>query len=924
MEKLPTRYVIPHGEPHSPAGITGNVAGVRGGTVWVGRQPEITSTLKDKAYEFAVPPRLDASWLALKIGDARQRVRMEPMLRPELTSLTAVYALPEYLGRKEKITKDVRGGAISVVKGSQVELAAAISRALSKASVNGKDTTPSKETISTTGLVVNENSPVEFRWRDEFGLSGKEPFVLSITAKEDESPTVMCEDLPRQKVLLDIEQLAFTIHTEDDFGVKQVGIEWNGLDSTGNPTSFHGERIVASGGQDKESLEVKGTFSAESLGIDPQPIQMRIFAEDYFPGRKRAYSLPYTFFILTKEEHAIWLTEQLNKWHRQSLEVRDREKQLHETNKQLRELTSAELDRPENRRRLEQQAAAERANGRRLTNLVAGGEDLVKQAARNPEFGVGHLEKWAEMLQILKDISGNRMPSVADLLKEGSQAPVASKQAVPTDSKTAGQMRAMPQGGKGSQVEQKKPPQSVPSVVDVESSQGGAKKKDGNPAAQEDEKKKPSQPRLTLPQTLVMGNGDSKPKPPATPAEEKVDEAIKQQQDLLAEFDKIAEELNKVLANLEGSTLVKRLKAASRVQYKIGGKISEKVGDSFGVAASRIDAPATEVFNDLSKQEAKASQDVSYIMDDLQAYLERRQLVRFQTVLEEMRKKDVVGGLRQLGDDLKKENGLSIAQSEFWSDSLDRWAENLVDPACAGKCPGCKSKGSLPPSIVLEVMQILEGEVNLREETRVTQQAIKALSREKHTDTAKKLSVTQEKLKDRVVTVNKKISELPDAQADFGKEMELLAAVAGVMEEATEILARPDTGRPAIAAETEAIELLLRSKRINPKGGGGGGSSPGGGGNGNTSDSAIASCWEPAPTPRKSAKTGERSSPRQRRGRPCRKNSRTSTNTNRLEKGSENDPAQGPQAFAWFPQLVGIAPPITMLAASCRGLGKDG
>jgi hypothetical protein len=60
------------------------------------------------------------------------------------------------------------------------------------------------------------------------------------------------------------------------------------------------------------------------------------------------------------------------------------------------------------------------------------------------------------------------------------------------------------------------------------------------------------------------------------------------------------------------------------------------------------------------------------------------------------------------------------------------------------------------------------------------------------------------------------------------------------MGEAAEILARPETGSPAIGAETEAIELLLRSKRINPKGGGGGGSTPGGGGTGSTNDSALA------------------------------------------------------------------------------------
>ena len=60
------------------------------------------------------------------------------------------------------------------------------------------------------------------------------------------------------------------------------------------------------------------------------------------------------------------------------------------------------------------------------------------------------------------------------------------------------------------------------------------------------------------------------------------------------------------------------------------------------------------------------------------------------------------------------------------------------------------------------------------------------------------------------------------------------------MEEAHAILASNETGDPAVAAETEAIELLLQSKRINPKGGGGGGANPGGGGGGDTSDSAIA------------------------------------------------------------------------------------
>jgi hypothetical protein len=146
----------------------------------------------------------------------------------------------------------------------------------------------------------------------------------------------------------------------------------------------------------------------------------------------------------------------------------------------------------------------------------------------------------------------------------------------------------------------------------------------------------------------------------------------------------------------------------------------------------------------------------------------------------------------------------------------------------------------LPPSIVLEVLQILEGEVNLREETRVAEQARGAMETEAYGKQAGKLSGTQGGLGDRIDKVIERIKQLPDAEEQFAYEIDLLGKVGVVMTEAREILARPETGSPAIAAETEAIELLLKSRRINPKGGGGGGSSPGGGGGGKTQDSAMA------------------------------------------------------------------------------------
>ena len=140
---------------------------------------------------------------------------------------------------------------------------------------------------------------------------------------------------------------------------------------------------------------------------------------------------------------------------------------------------------------------------------------------------------------------------------------------------------------------------------------------------------------------------------------------------------------------------------------------------------------------------------------------------------------------------------------------------------------------------MLEVLQILEGEVNLRENTRVAERARPAVSAEEHRNEAAKLSETQSNLRERVDKVTLRIAELPDGPQEFAFEIGLLKQVAGVMIEATEILARPETGSPAIAAETEAIELLLQSRRFNPRGGGGGGPMPGGGGGGQTDDKEV-------------------------------------------------------------------------------------
>ena len=127
----------------------------------------------------------------------------------------------------------------------------------------------------------------------------------------------------------------------------------------------------------------------------------------------------------------------------------------------------------------------------------------------------------------------------------------------------------------------------------------------------------------------------------------------------------------------------------------------------------------------------------------------------------------------------------------------------------------------------------------------MAQQARAAVPAEEFRAQAERLADRQDALAERVVDVVDRLLEEPDGDRTFGQEIQLFEKVEEVMAEATDILATPETGPPAIGAETEAIELLLAAQAAgsNSGGGGGGGAggmTPGGGSTGSATSAALA------------------------------------------------------------------------------------
>ncbi|MFM7206547.1 MAG: hypothetical protein ACKO4T_07765 [Planctomycetaceae bacterium] len=884
---LGDRVVVPHGEPVTVA------AALRDDTQWrpdeatlrVGRQPPLAARLEGDRYSFALPPQVADGPLTLAVGDARQQVRLEAVHRPELAGLEADVVMPDYMQRPGARRQDIRGGMLAPVKGSRVSVVATVNRDLAAATVDGAAIAPDGRTIRTPATLVEADSTIRLAWRDADGLAAAEPLELSVTARGDEPPTVVLLDVPPTRgILLETDTLKFKVAARDDFGIRRVGIEWEGLDdpyataaAAADPAAREkGERVLQAGGGEVESLDAAATFCPDALGIRPQPIAIRGFAEDYLPGRSRAVSTPVVLYVLDRAEHALVLNTRLQQFRQQASEVRDREMSLLATNKELRRLPAEQLLAAESRARLESQAAAEETNARRLERLVDDGADLVREALKNPEFEPQTLEELATDIQTLAEIAERRMPGVADLLAQAAAARPASgtpqrgKEQPAKPSGGDGQPDARPSGGQPESAETadgRKPAGDAPRAGEEREQPGGSTPDGGaeTPAGQPPipqvvDTESSQQPKPTAPKSSPPGGGGrfglpttqagvAPPQPAGEQeepqAEEALDEAIARQEELLAEFAKVADELAAVMARLEGSTFVKRLKLASREQMGIGNRIAGLAAEAFGTPERRSE-PVAKALGDVREQSLRETDKLSALMDDLQAYFDRRQLPAFRTVLEEMKELDTLGSLRQLSDDVLKEAGMSIAQAEFWSDTFDRLADDLVPPPQGGGGQGNgPPRDSVPPEVVLEAMKILEDEVNLREETRVAEQAKAAVAAEAFAMQAEKLADRQDALADRIVDLVERLLEEPEGERQFAAEIQLFEKVEEVMAEATDILATPETGATAIAAETEVVELLLAAQAAaaNPPGGGGGGGSgvnPGGGGTGTATSAALA------------------------------------------------------------------------------------
>ena len=126
---------------------------------------------------------------------------------------------------------------------------------------------------------------------------------------------------------------------------------------------------------------------------------------------------------------------------------------------------------------------------------------------------------------------------------------------------------------------------------------------------------------------------------------------------------------------------MKRLKSMSRNQLALVNDVSAAALNSFGIAKSAVPEATTDRESLLALRQHDHGTKFTYIQDDLEAYVNRIEDGKFQTVLSEIKEDRAVKQLLEVADKIEgNHSGGSIAHSEYLADVFDRWAEQLVGP----------------------------------------------------------------------------------------------------------------------------------------------------------------------------------------------------------------------------------------------------
>ena len=474
-EKMPDPLVVPLGEAFSFSAPLKKDSDNRPANARAryGQQEWIQADLGENgSYQFEFTGQETQDRITIEAGDANHRLWVEPEVRPEVSGFEALVTLPDYL-QLDPRNVDIRTGVLTALEGSKIVLKGSFSREISKASAH-LDPQPLEETaISESRAPIEAENPTElessrtkteeegkkaaiesvvklperhdlklsmdgatvstepidlgrfhasvpFTWTDVKGLNGAGSFKVEIKTSEDQTPTSYIQGIERNIVILAEETLEFDIISEDDFGLREIGLSWVGsFNKPSDDEPATGSITLKKGSPSSNRLSDRAIFSPQTYGIAPQTLILSAYTEDYKPGRGRIFSEPLTIYILTRDEHAQVIKKRFDRVISELEDAARKELNNLDENERLdKNNTAEELQSEEAKEQLAESEQKEAENAEKMKEVAKKMEEIFKDAARNGELDQKTMKEMADALQNMKELGEKDMPEVEKKLGE--------------------------------------------------------------------------------------------------------------------------------------------------------------------------------------------------------------------------------------------------------------------------------------------------------------------------------------------------------------------------------------------------------------------------------------------------------------------------------------------------------------------------
>ncbi len=474
-DKMPDPLVVPLGEAFSFSAPLKEDSDNRPATARAryGQQEWIQADLGENgSYQFEFTGQETQDRITIEAGDANHRLWVEPEVRPEVSGFEALVTLPDYL-QLEPRDVDIRTGVLTALEGSKVVLKGSFSREISEASAH-LDPQPLEETaISESRAPIEAENPTElessrtkteeegkraaiesvvklperhdlklsmdgatvstepidlgrfhasvpFTWTDVKGLDGAGSFKVEIKTSEDQTPTSYIQGIERNIVILAEETLEFDIISEDDFGLREIGLSWVGsFNKPSDDEPATGSITLKKGSPSSNRLSDRAIFSPQTYGIAPQTLILSAYTEDYKPERGRIFSEPLTIYILTRDEHAQVIKKRFDRVISELEDAARKELNNLDENERLdKNNTAEELQSEEAKEQLAESEQKEAENAEKMKEVAKKMEEIFKDAARNGELDQKTMKEMADALQNMKELGEKDMPEVEKKLGE--------------------------------------------------------------------------------------------------------------------------------------------------------------------------------------------------------------------------------------------------------------------------------------------------------------------------------------------------------------------------------------------------------------------------------------------------------------------------------------------------------------------------